>query len=190
MTPNRYTTVAIWLHWIIALLIIVNLALGFGREWVERDVAGQLMWFHRPIGLTVLLLSVARLVWRLLHSVPGYAETTPPWQAFFARAVHWGFYLLIIAMPLVGWLIVSTGRAPTGIDVFGLFNWPVLPIDLGADRAAVHGGLKEVHEYGGYLILGLLALHIGAVLKHIFIDRDDVAARMLPFAGWRRREIV
>ncbi|MGZ8408126.1 MAG: cytochrome b [Caulobacteraceae bacterium] len=179
---DRYTTVAIWLHWLIAAMIITNIALGFGHEWVDRDTGRQMIWWHKPIGLTVLMLSFVRLWWRLTHKPPPLPAAMPQWERFLASATHWLFYALMIGMPIGGWLFMSASPRNTPISYFGLFDWPFLPVHSLADdqRKAVFDSFKELHEIGGYMMLGLLVLHVAAALKHIFINRDEVGHHMIP----------
>src|SRR5215213_7524166 len=115
----RYSRVAVWLHWIIALLIVLNLALGFSHEDFDKPASAAMMSVHKASGLTILLLSLTRLGWRLGHRPPPFDPVMKAWETGVARLVHWLFYLLLIALPLSGWMIVSTrGRATSW---FGLF---------------------------------------------------------------------
>ena len=168
----KYSAVARLLHWLIALSIIAQLVLGLGHEaW--RDVFPA-MPIHKALGMTVLVLSLLRLFWRFSHPAPALPSSLPGWQAVSARATHWIFYFLIIAVPLTGWIFSSAGTNP--LSWFGLFDIPKLPVMKGNPLAeATHEG----HEIMGLLFIALIALHIGAALYHHFALKDDVLRRML-----------
>ena len=170
----RYDAVARTLHWLVAALAFSQLAMGKFAE-VEPGEEGSLFIVHSGLGLLVLLLMLARLGWRLSHVVPPPPAPAPRWQNLVARLNHLAFYVLLIALPLSGWLLASAeGEAAS---FFGLFEVPALPVPGGEDS---EDGIEEAHEVLGNVLLALAALHVLAALKHHFIDRDDVLRRMLP----------
>jgi cytochrome b561 len=172
----RYSRVAVWLHWLIALLIAVNLLLGFFHEDFDKPVRSAMMDVHKSTGLTILLLSLARLAWRLGHRPPPFDPAMKAWEVGVARLVHWLFYLLLVALPLTGWMIVSTrGRATSW---FGLFDVSPLPVAQGDD---IHEFFEEAHEFLAYGILALLALHVAGALKHHFEGHRHRIGRMAPW---------
>ncbi|GAB4520595.1 MAG: hypothetical protein Kow00133_07170 [Amphiplicatus sp.] len=185
MPASRYTSVAIVLHWTIALLIIGQLAGGLYMTRIPDSEAAfkfQIFQLHKSFGVTILLLSLARLAWRLTHKVPPLPEAMPAWERVAARAAHWGFYVLMIATPLLGWAYVSVAPLSVPTFLFGVVPWPHMPFFEGvSDREAVAHLFEEMHEYAAFAFIGLLVLHAGAALKHHFVDRDDVLARMAPF---------
>jgi cytochrome b561 len=172
-SPAGYTRVAIALHWVIALMVVGNLAGGILSEYVGKGTAGAIMAVHKPLGITVLALSLVRLGWRVAHGFPSFPDSTPGWDAAVARATHVAFYVLMIAVPLAGWAMVSAGPRP--LEWFGLFPIPKLPVSE-ATADAAHGA----HVRMAWLWLVLIALHVAGALKHHLVDRDDVLARMLP----------
>lgn len=176
IAPGRYTRVAVWLHWIIAALIITQLVGGFVMHKLPNDISWKIDAYqlHKSFGLMVLALGVVRLGWRLTHKAPPLPDGTKPWERLLARATHVAFYALIIGVPLAGWFVISTSRYPSVF--FFLFEIPHLP---GADVLS-HGAWEEVHEIAAKLVVGLLVLHVGAALKHHYIDKDGVLARMVP----------
>ena len=177
-TPDlaRYSRVAIWLHWIIALLIVVNLLLGFFRGEFDKPVRAAMMDVHKATGLTILALSLARLGWRLGHRPPPFDAVMKAWEVGIARLIHGLFYLLLVGLPLTGWMIVSTsGRATSW---FGLFDVAALPVARSED---LHEFFEEVHELLAYGILVLLALHVGGALKHHFEGHRHLVGRMAPW---------
>lgn len=173
----RYTDVAIALHWIIALAIIANIGFALLTEDLPRAARMQYMDWHKALGLTILALSVVRLVWRLMHRPPPLPAESPAWQNMAAHALHWLFYVLMIGIPIGGWLIVSTGKMAGPIDWFGLFDIPVLPT---GPNAGLHETAEGLHKTLGIAMIPLILLHVGAALKHQFIDRDNLFARMRP----------
>jgi cytochrome b561 len=174
----RYSRVAAWLHWIIAALIVLNLLLGFFHEDFDKPVRAAMMNVHKATGLTILALTLARLGWRLAHRPPPFDPVMKGWEAGLARTVHWLFYLLLVALPLSGWILVSTNGRATGW--FGLFQVAPLPVSRAED---VHDLFEEVHELLGYGVLVLLALHLAGALKHHLEGHRHLVGRM---ALWAR----
>lgn len=170
---RRYTSIAIALHWLIGLMIIGNIVGGLIHDALPPDQKALVMGLHKSSGLAILLLSLLRLGWRLSHPAPPLPVHMTRTEVVLAKATHHGFYLLMILMPLTGWALTSAGTRP--LDFFGLFPWPKLPVDAGA-----RGLFHESHELIGWVMIATLALHVAAVVKHRWFDRDDVLARMLP----------
>ncbi|MGU3392278.1 cytochrome b [Sphingomonas sp. M1A8_2b] len=175
---DRYSTVAIWFHWTIALLVILNLAVGLLHESVPALRAW--MGAHQALGITILALTAARVAWRLAHRPPPLPARTPAWERGLAHTTHAALYLLMIAMPLTGWMMVSNPAKPHPIAWFGLFDIPQLPVS-GAVASFGH----NAHGLLGWLMLALVVLHIGAALRHHLLLRDTVLARMAPVFGRR-----
>ena len=173
-TTQRYSSVAIAFHWTIALLVIVNLIVGIGHEAVPALRA----WMpgHKAIGITVLVLTVARVAWRLAHRPPPLPAFMPAWERGAAHGVHWLLYLLLLAMPLSGWAMVSGPEGRRPLSWFGAFDIPYLPVD-----GAAAGAGAQAHGLLGWLMLALVVLHIAAALRHHVILRDSTLARMVPF---------
>ena len=171
----RYSRVAMWFHWIIAVLIILNLFLGIFHEGFDAPVRGSMMTIHKATGLTILALSLGRLVWRLGHRPPAFDPVLRRWEVVVARAAHWIFYFLMIAIPLTGWSLVSTGKRPV-TSFFGLFNVPPIPVP-----AASHETWEELHGLLGYAILVLLILHVAGAIKHHVQGHRHLIGRMVPW---------
>ncbi|WP_231738591.1 MULTISPECIES: cytochrome b [Sphingomonas] len=168
-----YSRVAIAFHWAIAVLVIGNLIVGIGHESIPALRAW--MPAHKAIGVTILLLTAARVAWRLAHRPPPLPAATPAWERAAAHATHWALYLLMIAVPLTGWMMVSGPEGRRALTWFGLFDLPYLPVSGGA---AALGG--EGHEVLGWMMAVLVAAHIAAALRHAVLLRDGVMTRMLP----------
>ncbi len=184
---SRYSTVAIFLHWLIALLIIANLVGGLTHEiWTESADAAdkafglQIMLWHKAVGVLVLALSLVRLGWRLANPAPALPAHMKGWERGLSIGTHHLFYVLMIAVPLTGWVMVSVypTDVPFPFPFFGLFELPYLPLGHSKPLAEAFG---EAHELLAFGTIGLLVLHVAAALKHHLIDRDDVLARMAPW---------
>lgn len=181
---TRYSTVAIVLHWAIALLLIANIGLAWWFQNIPKSLTTfQLMQLHKSTGILILLLSLARLGWRLIHPVPPYPAGLPAWEKAAASAVQWGFYLVMIGMPLTGWIMVSGSKTNIPTVIYGLVPWPHLPFVHGATGAAKSfwHTVGETHGLLAKLAYGLILLHVAAALKHQFLDKDVIMARMAPF---------
>jgi cytochrome b561 len=171
-----YSRIAIGLHWVAALLIIGNLA--FGLTMVDLPLSpAKLRYYswHKWAGVTIFLLSAARLLWRLVHPAPALPPSMPAWQRTAANASHHVLYLLFFAAPLSGWLFSSAAGFQT--VYFGVLPLP----DLLAKNKELADLLKLVHRVANYTLATLVVVHVAAAVKHHVVDRDDVLARMLPF---------
>ena len=184
-SPARYSRVAIALHWIIAALIALQVVLA-GRMEDRTPEAFAVTQFHKSIGITILLLSLARLAWRLMHRPPPEPAGLARWERTASHVVHWAFYAVMILMPLTGWIMVSASRIEVPTLLFGAIPWPHLPglSDLApAAKETWREGAEVAHEAimkGAY---ALAALHVAGALKHHFLDRDaPVLPRMAPGA--------
>lgn len=172
-TTHRYGSLAIALHWLMAIGIFGMFALGIWM--VDLDYYDN--WYHRPlyihkgIGMILLLLLIARLGWRLVNPRPELIGAA--WERMVALAVHRGHYLLLFAVTLTGYLIPTAEGV--GIDIFGLFTVPAT-ITFSKTEADLIG---EIHRYAAWATVLLAAMHAGAALKHHFIDRDITLLRML-----------
>ncbi len=172
---DRYSRGAIAFHWVIAALVLFNLWLGLFHDALPRD--WKVMPVHKSVGITILALSVARLGWRLTHKPPHLPDRMPGWEKAAAKAVHAIFYALLLILPLTGWLFSSNPEKLRPFQWFYLFDVPLLPATAALARTA-----KEAHEVLGYAMAALVAIHIAAALRHHFLLRDRVLARMLPGA--------
>lgn len=171
----RYTPTAIFLHWLVALGLIGTFAIGFYMPDLPLSpIKLKLFSWHKWAGVTLFLLVLIRLGWRLIHPAPPLSATIPILLRVVSHVTHWLMYALMIAIPLSGWLMSSAKGFQT--VWFGLLPLP----DLLPKNAALGDLLAEVHEVLNYTLLGLVIVHTTAALKHHFIDRNDVLTRMLP----------
>ncbi len=188
-SSSTYSRVAIALHWLIGIIIMANLAGGLVLETFvdstdegERAIGQFALGLHKSFGLTIILLTLARIGWRLGHRPPALPGHMTSLERLLARGVQAGFYVLMLALPLSGWARVSTARVDRPLLWFGLFDVPKLPLDRSMSSIA-----RGSHEYLSYVAIALLALHVIGALKHHFLDGDSVLSRMLPLLKPRRK---
>ena len=169
----RYTTPAIALHWLMAWLVLAAYFIGLGMgELPIGPERIQMVGWHKWLGVTIAYLWVLRVFWRASHQPPAQTAGTPRWQIGISHLVHLLLYILLIAIPLTGWLMSSAKGFTT--NYFGLFDLPNL---LDKDKALAHT-LKEVHGFLANSLMALVVLHIAAAIKHQVIDKDNLMARM------------
>jgi cytochrome b561 len=178
----RYGVVAQALHWIIAALIVTQFTLA----WMADDLPlGMqklaLLARHKSFGMTVLMLAVLRLLWRLFNRPPPMPTAMRPTEKLLAKGMHGLLYGLLFAMPLTGWMMSSAKNY--SVSWFGRFTWP----DLIGKNEQMFELLKSTHHLLSWLLLTAAILHIGAALKHHFWDKDDVLTRMLPLTKPEKR---
>lgn len=173
---NRYHTLMIALHWLTVLLLVAVYALIELREMYPKgsEPREMMKMWHFMLGLSVLGVTVVRLVARCLIPVPAITPVPPVWQLMLARLVHLALYSFLVVMPVLGWLVLSAAGKP--IPFFGL-ELPAL-MDVNKELA---GQIKEVHETIGTLGYFLIGLHAAAAIFHHHFMRDDTLLRMLPF---------
>ena len=190
-SPERYNSVAIILHWTIALLVIGQLAGGLIMTKLPKDLLElkfQMIQLHKSFGITILLLTFIRLGWRLAHKAPPFPAVMSKWEKLAARSVHVLFYVLLIVTPLLGWAVVSSSPLAKTVHtyLFGVVYWPHMPFFDGvADRKALSHEIAEFHEKAAFIMIGLIVLHVSAALKHHFFNHDRVLSNMLPFVRSR-----
>ena len=182
---DRWGTTSQLLHWTIAVLILSIGAVGL----VMGELPRSPKWFwvytlHKSLGLTVLALVLVRIAWRLYAGAPPPVEGTPRWQARLASLTHGAIYVLILAMPLSGWLYDSA----SGLRPFRWFGLAEVP-KLSPPHEALADAMHETHELLFWGLIALVIGHAGAALYHHFVRRDATLARMLP-RRWRAGSVV
>jgi cytochrome b561 len=174
-SPQQYGPVAIAFHWSIAAAVVLTVGLALYLENLELgDTKTLMLTLHKSVGITIFVLTWARIVWRLTHRPPALPGTMSPLQRLAATATHVGLYALTIAMPITGYISVAArGRETTFFDLFVVPSW--VPLDR-----ALSNLTETVHRYGQYAVYALVGLHVAAALYHHFVKRDGLLRRMWP----------
>lgn len=178
MTPQTYSRSARILHILIALLLAFQLGLGWRLEFLEKTAAQFPAYqLHKSVGMSILVLSLIRVAIRFTHPRPAMLPDTRLNHAL-AKAVHAGFYLVMLGGPITGWMLVSTAKIKVPTLLFGTIPLPHLPIPQSLGDFA-----HEAHELLAWLALGLFVLHVVGALRHQFFRDENLLGRMLPHAG-------
>ncbi len=174
-----YTHTAMGLHWLLAFGVLEQFCLGWWMRSLPDKTGEQAWWFnlHKSFGLTIFMLALVLLVWRLRHPPPPLLETMPLWQRWSAKACHNGMYLCVMVMPISGYMGSSFTRFP--IRYFGM----PLPNFWGWESPELKALCSLLHLCTVIVFMVLVAIHIGAALMHLFVNRDRVFQRMW---NWRR----
>jgi cytochrome b561 len=180
---DRYTAVAIALHWLIAALILTNIWFGWQMDDLRGMAKFNLIQLHKSVGITILVLTLARIAWRLTNPPPPYDPPLIGWEHRLSSLVHIGFYVIMLGLPLTGWALVSLSPTNLPTLLFKTIPWPHIgflhDLPIGQRR-----GLAETASESHHLLVKvtylLLTLHVAGALKHTFISRDSVAYRMIP----------
>src|SRR4051812_9712903 len=177
-SPTRYTTTARVLHWVVAVTVVGQLTLGFWMKTLPNTTGVQAQWFnlHKSIGITLGCIILLRLAWRLTHPAPPLPETIPAWQRKTAKIVHALLYVCLVVIPVSGFVGSSVTKYPIKFFGHALPKW--LP-----ESPAVKELCSQIHLTAVGIFIVLAAIHIGKVLKHLLLDRDEVFSRM----GWMTR---
>lgn len=172
---NRYTDVAIALHWLLALSLLAAFCVGLYMADLKLSPTRiRLFNWHKWAGISILVLSALRLGWRLTHRPPEEPAYLPQWQKRLAGTVHLVLYLLFFLVPIAGWAHSSAAGFP--VVWFGIIHLPDL---VGPDKQLAET-LTDVHAALAYTMAGLVALHVAGALQHRFILKDNIVQRMLP----------
>ena len=182
---QRYNRTAMILHWLVAALILINVFYGLAAKSADDSRVRALVDAHKSIGLTILGLVLLRIFWRLGHAPPPLPRSYPKLEKIAAHAAHYALYAVILLLPLSGYLHDSAwnGGATHPLVWFGVLHLPRVPIIKSFDPATkdhLHALFGAAHVYIGYLLYGLVGLHLLGVLKHHAIDHEAEISRMLP----------
>jgi cytochrome b561 len=162
------------LHWLVVILVVNQLFVGFLFATLspEDTLWRRIFAVHTSIGLTILFLMTFRLVWRLLYPVPELPDTLAPWQKVLARTHHYFFYLILIAMPVVGYLLVNAYGQPATF-------WGIeMPVLIG-ENEDLQKQLSLIHAIAAFVLIAAIAVHVAAALRHHYKLKDNVLRRML-----------
>ena len=176
---KRYNSIAIILHWVMAVGFLMMLGSGLTMSYVEnleQSLKFNLYQWHKSGGVILLLATMLRIIWRFVGQAPKLTESFPKHERIAAKLGHVGLYAMMIIMPVSGWFIVSSSSYGLPTIVFNLFEWPHIP-NLQANKP-VHEGAELVHFIGMIAFIALIAAHIGAVVKHFVFDQENLLTRM------------
>lgn len=177
--PKRYTAIAIALHWVLGLMLVAQFICGtYMSDLPFSPQQLKLYNYHKWAGITLLGLSLMRLLWRLSHPAPPLAEkivnVMPRWQHLMHKSTHIALYALFFIVPLTGWAYSSAAGFP--IVVFGALPLP----DWAPADKALSAIIKPWHQTMAWALAALVGMHVAAAIKHQFIDKDGLITRMLP----------
>ena len=175
-TTARWGGVAQFLHWLIVALIITQVILALVASERHGMAKLALLARHKSVGITILMLAVVRLAWRLINPTPLLPLTLKPYERFLANFTHAALYALIFAMPISGWIMSSARGFP--VSWLNLFQLP----DLVAKNRPLYEAMLQTHEALAWTLGAVATLHLVAALKHHFVLKDTVLRRMLPFS--------
>jgi len=179
-TTVRWGHVAQFLHWLIVVLIIVQVTLATIADDLPLGVKKLgMLARHKSFGITILGLAVLRLVWRWMNPTPDLPDTLKPYERVLATITHAGLYILLFAMPLTGWMMSSARGFP--VSWFGFIQLP----DFVPKNKSLYDAMLETHETLAWALYTIVFLHVVAALKHHFMLKDNVLRRMLPFTKIR-----
>jgi cytochrome b561 len=174
---TKYSGFAMLLHWLIAVLVIVQWRISeAAEEAATREAGSAIMANHFALGVVIFAVVAVRLVWRQVSPPPPPVAGHAPWERTFAKLVHFAFYALLLVMPVAGWIALSSFGEP--INVWGMVSLPALPVPQDPELGEA---IFEMHGASGVTLLVLIALHAAAALKHTLADKDGTLYRMLPF---------
>jgi cytochrome b561 len=170
---SSYSTVSKILHWLIALIILSMLSISFFLKDIVDNIPNIYM-IHKSFGITIFVLMIVRFIMIKHYGKPKLPEEMPKWERVFARMVQHSFYLLLVAMPICGWLMsVAANKIPTYFELFHLPTFGITPNELLKDL------MKQSHNAIAWILITLIGLHVAGALKHYFIDKDNVLQSML-----------
>ncbi len=175
LSTERYGKVAIALHWLIALAVVGQIAFGWYLQEVPRATPARTVYvnLHKSTGLTIGVLILFRVYWRLTHRAPPLPASVPAWQRAAAHANHWGLYACMLVMPLAGY--VASNFSKFGVKYFNVWLLP----PWGVDNKEIYAFFNAIHVVTSYIFVVLIALHVLAALRHL-ARRDGVFRRMWP----------
>ena len=177
-SARQFTAFSRLLHWVMAVLVVAMLFIGIGMVSTVSERYHLLVSIHKPLGVAILVLVVVRIVNRLLSPAPPLPPDMALWQRLAAKLFHVVLYALMLALPLVGWAMLSAADYP--IVLYGSLHLPPML----APDPKLYAALRVAHTYLAFLLFAAFLVHLGGALVHALILRDGVFASMAP---WRRR---
>ena len=180
---ERYSSVAIALHWIIALMLGLMIALGKNMHSADGRPVEWMFQLHKSVGITILVLMIARIIWRWKNKPPALPANMNPAEKTASHGVHIALYVLMFALPISGWIMVSASPFAIATVLYGTIAWPHLPglPELALEtRQSIYPKIANVHELLSWALIALFALHLIGAIKHELSDDEGVLKRMIP----------
>ena len=182
---QKYSSVAIYLHWAIAILILINLTLGWIAELLPEANIRFAIDTHKSIGISVLGLVILRVLWRFSHQPPALPSSFKKWELTLAKLGHIGLYAMMLAIPVSGWMHDSAWKdaATHPMQLFYMVPWPRIGLIQNLEptfKESLHDIFGTLHQWLGFILIALFLLHIAAVIKHSWFDNKPIIGRMLP----------
>jgi cytochrome b561 len=174
MASTKYSSIAIWLHWIVGIALLGQLALGLYMVDIPKETPDRSWYFnlHKSIGVTVAIFILLRIIWRLGHRPPSLQGLIPAWQITASTVSHWLLYLGMVAMPATG--LIMSSYSKYGVKVWGL------KLIAGIDDKTAREFWVGIHETTADILMVVIAIHVLAALKHLMIEKNGVFQRMVP----------
>lgn len=174
LAQQKYTNVAIWLHWIIGVALLVQIALGMFMVEIPKETPDRAWYFnlHKSIGVTLALFILLRIWWRLGHRPPPLDRLISAWQVTASKISHWALYLGMVTMPVTG--IIMSSYSKYGVKAWGI------RLLAGSDDKTAREFWLELHELAADFLIVVIAVHVIAALKHLIVEKNGVFQRMLP----------
>ena len=170
----HYGNISRTLHWLMVVLILFMLCLGWSLDLIPKEWKPVAMSVHKSLGISTFLLVIFRLVWRWNNAQPQLPQSLPSWQKIISVGIHYLLYMLLLAMPLSGWAMSSAFSKP--LMFLGILQLPdLVPVDRELGKS-----FKELHDTLGYLLAATITLHAAAAFYHHFIRKDGALLRMWP----------
>lgn len=180
---ERYTSIAMTLHWLVAILLGLMIALGKNMENADGRPIEWMFQLHKSVGITILVLMIARLIWRFSNKPPALPNDMKPFEKRVSHWVHLALYILVFAMPISGWIMVSASPFAIATILYGAVSWPHIPglAELALEtRQSIYPNIANVHELMSWALIALFALHVIGAIKHEVTDEEGVLKRMIP----------
>lgn len=174
LRPTQWNGTSKFLHWLMVLMLFVIAVIGLSHDYFPGDTRKLIMGWHKALGVTVLVLAAVRLVWNLVTPSPARIASTPSWMHLTAQITHGLLYVLMLAMPLSGWIMSSAGGRP--VNYFGLGELP----NLVAKNDSLRELAGEWHETMFWVLLVVVILHAGAAIYHQVMLKDGLLDHMRP----------
>ena len=182
---DSYSRTAIVLHWLIAALVLGQIALGWWMIDIPKQPVGIRAWWfnlHKSIGITIGVLVLVRIAWRFTHPAPPLPETIPSWQRAAAKVSHFGLYACLLIMPVTGYLGSNFTKYPIKYFGYAIPHW-------GWDSPGLKELMSQIHYGVVVVFMVLIAVHVAAAFKHLLMRQDRVFQRMWCWPGKTTREL-